>query len=278
MGLARASFLAPFLALLLLLTGTCAFARSHRHNHRMHIAFFRHHGGHRIAKMKQESDNYPHDYFVWAPPAAAQEHLSKALADMARNAFQNGTASSFSPAALVSAGTFTEDPLKGGIFERRDPVQYIILHSTETGRPADAQLVIKSWNRGLRHPGAQYIVDRDGTIYQTVDPKFATSHVDTRISLFGVNNSNSVGIEMVRSGKQAYTQDQLDSVTHLVVYLQQRFHVSDDHIMSHHQVQPSDRFDPVNFDWTAFHTAAADLRNRTTAADLRNRTTAVSRD
>jgi N-acetyl-anhydromuramyl-L-alanine amidase AmpD len=151
--------------------------------------------------------------------------------------------------------------MHGGVFKRRGNIKYIILHSTETARAADAQRVIRSWsNRGLRHPGAQFVVDRDGVIYCTADPTYGTSHVDEHRTKFGVNNDNSVGIEMVRTGDQDYTAEQMQSISCLVSYLQQRYSVDDAHIFGHGKVQPSDRSDPVNFNWQAFAADKDSLR------------------
>ncbi len=167
--------------------------------------------------------------------------------------FQRGLAGSCSYDQLVSANVFVSCPLHGSVFKRQGRVKYIILHSTETGSPADARRVIQSWNnRGLRHPGAQFVVDRDGTICSTVNPDQATVHIDTSKTLSGYSNDNSVGIEIVRSGKQQYTRCQLDSVTCLVAYLQSHYGVADSAVTTHHHVQPSDRSDPVNFDLVAF--------------------------
>jgi len=167
--------------------------------------------------------------------------------------FQRGLAGRHSYDQLVSANVFVSYPLHGSVFKRQGRVKYIILHSTETGSPADARRVIQSWNnRGLRHPGAQFVVDRDGTICSTVNPDQATVHIDTSKTLAGYSNDNSVGIEIVRSGKQQYTRSQLDSVTRLVAYLQSHYGVADSAVTTHHHVQPSDRSDPVNFDLVAF--------------------------
>jgi hypothetical protein len=161
---------------------------------------------------------------------------------------------------LVAAKVFVSEPLHGSIFKRHGAVKYIILHSTETGSPADARRVIQSWNnRGLRHPGAQFVVDRDGTICSTTNPDLATVHIDTSKTLAGYSNDNSVGIEIVRSGKQRYTSAQMDSVTYLVSYLQSHYGVPDSCVTTHHHVQPSDRSDPVGFDLAAFETAKAEL-------------------
>jgi N-acetyl-anhydromuramyl-L-alanine amidase AmpD len=221
---------------------------------------------------------YPSDFFMWSAPECMQNRLPPTLANGAKDSFAHGSASKFSPSQLLQAGIFQDDPLRGGIFRRREEVKYIILHSTETGRPADASRVIKSWNRGMRHPGAQFVVDRDGIIHETVDPEFGTVHVDISRTTLGVNNDNSIGIEIVRSGDQQYTPEQLQSVTRLVVYLQQRFNVGDDHIYGHHQVQPSNRLDPVGFNWGEFNMARADLRNQTVAFKHRVHSAVVPHD
>ncbi len=168
-------------------------------------------------------------------------------------AFNGGFAETYTPAQLITAGVFKSAPLVGGTRKRTEAVKYIVLHSTETESPADAQRVVRSWNnRGKSHPGAQYLVDRDGSVYQTVSPEITTMHVNAFKTRFGVNNSNSIGIEIVRSGKQTYTPKQLKSITCLCLYLQKRFDIADEKVVGHYYVQPSDRTDPVGFNWQMF--------------------------
>jgi hypothetical protein len=199
--------------------------------------------------------------YMWSAPELQTDDLSEATRDSLKTAFNRGAASQYSPADMVDSGVFVKCPMHGGVFKRRGNIKYIILHSTETARAADAQRVIRSWsNRGLRHPGAQFVVDRDGVVYCTADPAYGTSHVDEHRTKFGVNNDNSVGIEMVRTGDQDYTAEQMQSISCLVSYLQQRYSVDDAHIYGHGKVQPSDRSDPVNFNWQAFAADKDSLR------------------
>lgn len=144
-------------------------------------------------------------------------------------------------------------PLRGGIYYRREPVKYIILHSTETGIPVSAVNVIEGWSSmGRRHPGAQYVVDRDGTIYQAVDPDLATVHVNIFKTLPGINNDNSIGIEMNHTGRQNYPQAQREAVNKLLAYLQQRYQVENANVITHRYAQQGDHTDPVNFDLDGF--------------------------
>ncbi len=215
----------------------------------------------------------PPSGYQWNPrpavdylPDGDQQRIGSVRADQSKapafQAFIRGTAGNFSYDQLVAAKVFVSQPLHGSIFKRQGRVKYIILHSTETGSPADARRVIESWNnRGQRHPGAQFVVDRDGTVCSTTNPDLATVHINTSKTLPGYSNDNSVGIEIVRSGKQQYTRPQLDSVMYLVSYLQSHYNVSDDDVTTHHHVQPSDRSDPVGFDLVAFESAKSSLRS-----------------
>ena len=137
-------------------------------------------------------------------------------------------------------------------------MQFIVLHSTETRRTADAERVIDSWNNrgdnGKRlNPGTQFVVDRDGKIYTTASPDKATIHVNDRLTRHGVKNQNSVGIEIVHTGEQQYTFAQKMALTRLVSYLQDRYQISDRRIVTHGQIQPATRRDPVEFDVAGFH-------------------------
>lgn len=193
--------------------------------------------------------------YMWNAPTNEDDDslLNEDTKAMMNQQFHYGNSGQYSPSSLIQANVFAFYPLHGGVFKRRSAIKNIILHSTETARVADAQRVITSWNnKGLRHAGAQFVVDRDGVIYCTASPEYGTTHVDNRRTRLGVNNDNSIGIEIVRAGTQEYSTAQMSSVVCLVRYLQDRFEVADNHIYGHGQVQPSDRSDPVNFNWQAF--------------------------
>lgn len=177
----------------------------------------------------------------------------------AKDHFEAGTGVP-APEKLLAEKVFVSYPLKGSVRKRTKRVSFIVLHSTETEKPADAKRVIRSWNnRGKSHPGTQYVVDRDGTIYQTADPRLATIHVNIHRTRFGVDNHNSVGIETVRSGNQRYTEPQLRSLSRLTVYLRNYFGLTDKQIVTHGYIQPSTRTDPVNFDHYGFKRRCASL-------------------
>jgi hypothetical protein len=200
------------------------------------------------------------------PPDFEHSALPPETASQIQRAFTDGYADSYDARSLVRAGLVTYHPLHGGIYWRREPVKYIILHSTETGIPVSATRVIEGWgSMGRRHPGAQYVVDRDGTIYQAVDPDLATVHVNIFKTLPGINNDNSIGIEMNHTGHQDYPEAERQAVLRLITYLQNRYNVGDEHIVTHRYAQQGDHTDPVNFDFEGFLAQKNHFRNRAIA-------------
>ncbi len=209
---------------------------------------------------------YPIGLFMRNAPSFDTSPLDAQNANAIASAFDSGSADAYAARLLVRAGVVKYHPLHGGIFWRREPVKYIVMHSTETGIPVSATRVIDSWSSmGIRHPGAQYVVDRDGTIYQAVDPDLATVHVNIFKTLPGINNDNSIGIEINHTGSQNYPQAQLHAVTRLVGYLQSRYNVDNQSIITHRYAQQGDHTDPVNFDWDGFIASKNSFRNQAIA-------------
>lgn len=227
-----------------------------------------HHGRHgKVAHHAPKTRYaYPIGLFMPRPPVFDTSPLAESEAERISDAFKNGTADGYAARLLVRAGVVKYHPLRGGIFWRREPVKYIVMHSTETGIPISAVRVIESWSSmGIRHPGAQYVVERDGTIYQAVDPDLATVHVNIFKTLPGINNDNSIGIEMNHTGSQDYPPAMMNSVIKLVAYLQNRYNVQDGNIITHRYAQQGDHTDPVHFDWEGFLATKNGFKNQAIA-------------
>jgi hypothetical protein len=240
--------------------------RSGRASHGRELA---HHGRHHHVVASHESKGrhaYPVGIFIKSPPAFDSSPLPEDSAREVISAFNRGTADSYPARTLVRAGIAKYHPLRGGIYWRREPVKYIVMHSTETGIPISATHVIEGWSSmGMRHPGAQYVVDRDGTIYQAVDPDLATVHVNIFKTLPGINNDNSIGIEMNHTGAQDYPVAQRDSVIKLVGYLKHRYNIEEGNIITHRYAQQGDHTDPVNFNWDDFLATVNTFHNQAIA-------------
>lgn len=203
---------------------------------------------------------------MWKAPEFDRTPFDEEKSNKIQNAFACGIAGNVTPSQMVRAGVFKHYPLSGGIFRRREAVRYIVLHSTETGPPVPAKNVINAWSSGgRRHAGAQYVVDRDGTIYQAVDPELATVHVNIFKTLPGINNDNTIGIEMNHTGRQTYPAEQRTAVVRLVHYLQERFDVTSDNVITHKYAQQGDHTDPVGIDVEAFLSVKEAFRQKALA-------------
>jgi len=240
--------------------------RTARGSHGQSVA---HHGRHHHVVAHHESKSrhaYPIGIFIKSPPPFDSSPLEDDSARDVISAFNHGNADSYPARTLVRAGIVHYHPLHGGIYWRREPVKYIVMHSTETGIPISAVHVIEGWSSmGMRHPGAQYVVDRDGTIYQAVDPDLATVHVNIFKTLPGINNDNSIGIEMNHTGSQNYPVAQREAVIKLVGYLKHRYNIDEGNIITHRYAQQGDHTDPVNFDWDDFLATVNTFHNQAIA-------------
>lgn len=226
----------------------------------------------RTWKRRRPRYAYPYDFFMMNAPSTNRLPLAQNVSSEIMRAFVRGEAGNYTSNQLVRAGVFKYHALKGGIFHRREPIKYIIMHSTETGNPnMGAQRIINSWSsRGRRHPGAQFVIARDGQIWQSVDPDMGTVHVNIFKTIPGVNNDNCIGIEMIHSGRQNYPPALITSAVRLVNYLQERYGIPDENITTHRYVQNGDHTDPVNFNWAQFIIAKNKLRTLAMNSKLAN--------
>ena len=139
------------------------------------------------------------------------------------------------------------------------PIDAIVLHHTGSNSGSGAV----SW---LRNPAsevsANYVLDRDGTIYQLVGDEKRAWHAGEG-ALNGVPtdvNARSIGIEIVNdgSGTTPFTEAQYGALTQLVGYLKQEYGVPMGNIVGHKDVAlPYGRKnDPApNFDWNRLRNA-----------------------
>ena len=206
---------------------------------------------------------YPMGFFLMEPPTFDSSPLPESISAQIKKAFYSGCAGDFPTRSLVRTGIVSYYPMRGGIFWRREPIKYLIMHSTEPGISIGARHVIDGWSHGgRRHAGAHYVVERDGTIYQAVDPDLATVHINIFKTLPGINNDNSVGIEMCHQGSQDYPPALVESAARLAAYLQNHYHISDANIITHRYAQQGDHTDPVNFSWDNFIAQKDTLQNQ----------------
>ena len=156
----------------------------------------------------------------------------------------------------------------------RSNQKYIMLHDTEMS--SDAKSVYQSWKNSGNGVAAHFVVDRDGTIIQTVDLDTISHHAGwggpgNYDSKFGVGNNDgkgngddlvktqklsgytsygmnsySVGIEMCHVNGESYPEAQLKSLDSLIAYIDSYFGFKSK-IIDHKEWRPSNSDTDTNF-------------------------------
>jgi len=108
-------------------------------------------------------------------------------------------------------------PMKRGQwYEELTKKQFVVWHGTEgrtrntpaSGRPGRATTSIDAWNLDALRVGAPYVVDRDGTIYQTFDDAGWIYHLGLK-GTKGRYDRASVAIELANEGPLRLDGDRL---------------------------------------------------------------------
>jgi N-acetyl-anhydromuramyl-L-alanine amidase AmpD len=96
---------------------------------------------------------------------------------------------------------------------------------------------------------AHYLIDRSGIIYQLVEDKNVAYHAGVSIVPDGRNGVNefSIGIELVNTKNDKYTDNQYKSLNSLLELLKNKYRVK--YVLGHNQIAPERKDDPWNFKW-----------------------------
>lgn len=100
---------------------------------------------------------------------------------------------------------------------------------------------------------AHYIIDRSGTIYSLVEEKNIAHHGGKGFLPDNDNrpNSRSIGIELINTQAQVYTEWQYIALTQLVKNIKVRYPIK--YVLGHSDIAPTRKTDPWNFDWAKFN-------------------------
>ncbi len=101
---------------------------------------------------------------------------------------------------------------------------------------------------------AHYLIDRDGTVYQTAPEEAIAYHAGVSQMPDGRTNVNnfSIGIEAISHKDNTLTEEQYISLAGLVKHLKEKYRVPDENIVGHSDIAPDRKTDPWNFDWEYF--------------------------
>ena len=150
--------------------------------------------------------------------------------------------------------------------ERKDTVQFIIIHATGTETVQETLAVLEK-----RRVSAHYVIDLDGTVYGLVDPDKRAWHAGVsdwkgycKKTGFRSVNDASIGIELQCSPKERlengevckfdnFSNDQIMACVELCKRLMRIYDIKVDHVLRHSDVSPNRKFDPgETFPWDIF--------------------------
>lgn len=125
---------------------------------------------------------------------------------------------------------------------RTCPIDMIVLHYTGNGT---LEQVLNKLADPASKVSAHYVVDKDGTVYEMVNP-------DRRAWHAGVSNwqgkrdinSRSIGIEIINNGRDPYPLRQLDIVAALCRHFIEKHDIPLYNVVGHSDIAPGRKDDP----------------------------------
>jgi len=129
-------------------------------------------------------------------------------------------------------------------------IDTIIIHSSYDSIGKDPYSVSGITNEYKQYNVApHYLIDRDGKIYQLVKDSDVAYHAGVSKMPDGRANVNdfSIGIELMNTKTDHYTEAQYDSVKEIVSYLKSKYVIKN--LLGHNMVAQGRKDDPWNFEW-----------------------------
>nr|WP_195366141.1 peptidoglycan recognition family protein [[Eubacterium] tenue] len=116
-------------------------------------------------------------------------------------------------------------------YEGNNP-QYIVIHYT--GNIGDtAKNNADYFFGGNRNASAHYFVD-DNEVYQVVEDYNGAWHCGDGNNRYGINNKNSIAIEMCGTNNGRISEKTVDNTLELTKYLMKKYGIDKDHVVRHY--------------------------------------------
>lgn len=149
--------------------------------------------------------------------------------------------------APLPRGPAATVPAPSPSFDERRP-NYVVIHDTSNDRAEDA---LATLTNPARKVSAHWLIGRDGTLYELVDPRARAWHAG--VSSWGGQadmNSASLGIELDNNGAEPYPEPQIARLLGLLRTLRDRYNLPPANFLGHGDVAPRRKVDPGRqFPW-----------------------------
>lgn len=131
---------------------------------------------------------------------------------------------------------------------RPGPIRALVLHDGEGTMASDMGRLRNDKVAQSKRVSAHYYVDRQGTIYQLVDPSLRAWHAGES-SYLGLSNWNdfSIGVETEHKDGQDWPDVQRQQIAALFRYLINRYHIPQPYVAPHRWIATGRKFDPTNW-------------------------------
>jgi len=128
-------------------------------------------------------------------------------------------------------------------------IKYIIIHYTGMKNQISA---IKRLQSEVAKVSCHYLISKKGKIYQLVKDQNIAWHAgkskwekDTNL------NSKSIGIELVNSGNETFSKNQIEALLGLLTVLKRKYNINPKYVLGHEDIAPERKKDPgPKFPWT----------------------------
>jgi N-acetyl-anhydromuramyl-L-alanine amidase AmpD len=130
-------------------------------------------------------------------------------------------------------------------------IDTIIIHSSYDAlgnNPYDMDGLLKEYK--IYEVAPHFVINRKGKIYRLVADKNIAYHAGASQMPDGRNNVNnfSLGIELMNTKDDEYTEDQYEALIALIDYLKNEHTIK--YVLGHSQIAPGRKTDPWNFDYS----------------------------
>lgn len=129
-------------------------------------------------------------------------------------------------------------------------IDTVVLHSSYNNQGGDeysVEKVIDIWRDYGVAP--HYVIDREGKVYRLVQEKNIAYHAGVSEMKDGWTDVNtfSIGVEILNSKDDQYTDAEYQAINDLIAYLKQTYPIK--YVVGHDDIAPDRKTDPWNFDW-----------------------------
>jgi len=144
-------------------------------------------------------------------------------------------------------------------------IKYIVVH--DVGTRSTAKNNVDYFSGGNRNASAHYFVD-DTSIWQSVEDNKGAWHVGDGGNKYGINNTNSIGIEMCLPSGTVTAKTEANTIE-LVKYLMKKYNIPIDRVVRHYDASRKNCPAQFNLDkkWTRWFAFKAKLAGASTNAN-----------